>query len=130
MTNKLWIPGSDDPELIRLYVIFEEYSAKHTVVRLRIAHSESDLSRAEKDLIILSNGINNLKSDKIPIVSLMEFKTIVTSKKFFTKFINAKKKIIKHDILMLADIQKTIDGIQKKINDRKKFTNVIYFRNR
>lgn len=130
MTKKIWVPDTDDAELIKLYISFEETFCKYRIIKTRIAREEIDLKNAEKDLLNLSNVIDNLKSNKSSIVSIREFKTIVSSKNFFIKFIADKKKSIKSDILLLEQVQKTLDEIQKKIDVRKNFTNVIHFRKR
>ena len=128
--SKIWIPDTDDAELIKLYISFEETFCKYRVIKTRIAREEIDLKNAEKDLVNLTNIINNLKSNKSIIVSIKEFKTIISSRKFFIKFIAEKKKSINSDILLLEQVQKNIDEIQKKIDARKNFTNVIRFRKR
>lgn len=130
MSKKIWIPDTDDTELIKLYISFEETFCKYRVVKTRIAREEIDLRNAEKDLFNLSNIITNLKSDKSFVVSIREYKTIISSRNFFIKFISEKKKSINSDILLLEQIQKTINEIQKKIDARKNFTNVIHFRKR
>jgi hypothetical protein len=130
MSKKIWIPDTDDAELIKLYISFEETFCKFRTIKTRIAREEIDLKNAERDLVNLSNVINNLKSNKSTIVSIREFKTIVSSKKFFIKFIDEKRKSINCDILLLEQVQKKINEIQKKIDARKNFTNVIRFRKR
>jgi len=130
MSKNIWIPDTDDTELIKLYISFEETFCKYRAIRTRIVREELEIKNAEKDLTNLSNIIKNLKSSQSLIVSIKEFKTIVSSENFFVKFIYDKKKSINSDILLLEQVQKTLDEIQKKIDVRKNFTNVIHFRKR
>lgn len=130
MSKKIWVPDTDDTELIKLYISFEETFCRYRIIKTRIAREEIDVKNAERDLVNLSNVIDNLKSNKSPVVSIREFRTILSSINFFIKFIAEKKKSIKSDILLLEQVQKTLDEIQKKIDVRKNFTNVIYFRKR
>ena len=60
--SKIWIPDTDDAELIKLYISFEETFCKYRVIKTRIAREEIDLKNAEKDLVNLTNiiNINNL----------------------------------------------------------------------
>ncbi|NBP13509.1 hypothetical protein EBU95_03805 [bacterium] len=130
MTKKIWTPDTNDPELLAMYVKFEELYAKFNSIKIRITRFKIETQNAEAELIKINNNINNLKSKNSKIVSIKEYNLIKREKNFIKTFIKNKKECIVYDTRLLKDVQKNIKIIQKQIDARQNITNVIPFRKR
>lgn len=130
MSKNIWTPDTNDPELIALYVKFEESYAKFNTIKIRITRFKIEMQNAEAELMKLDNNINNLKNKNSKIVSIKEFDLIKREKKLIKTFIKNRKECIVYDTAMLIEVEKNIKDIQKQIDARKKSTNVIPFRKR
>lgn len=130
MSKNIWTPDTNDSELIALYVKFEELYSKFNSIKIRITRFKIEMQNAEAELIKLNNNISNLKSKNSKIVSIKEFDLIKREKKLIKTFIKNRKECIVYDTTMLNEVEKNIKDIQKQIDARKKFTNVIPFRKR
>lgn len=130
MSKNIWTPDTNDPELIALYVKFEEFYAKFNTIKMRITRFKIEMQNAEAELMKLDNNINNLKDKNSKIVSIKEFDLIKREKKLIKTFIKNRKECIVYDTAMLNEVEKNIKDIQKQIDARKKSTNVIPFRKR
>lgn len=130
MSKTIWTPDTNDPELIALYIKFEEFYAKFNAVKIRITRFKIEIENAEAELIKINNNINNLKSKNSKIVSIKEFNLIKREKKFIKTFIKNRKECIIYDTGQLNETQKKIETIQKQIDAKRNVANVIPFRKR
>jgi hypothetical protein len=129
MSKNIWMPDTNDPELLNLYTIFESSYLKFNLLKTRIARFEIEIEKAEKEQEKLINNINNLKQIRSKIVSIREFNSIKKEIKLIKTFIKNKKECIIYDNKNLNQIQKELIEVQKKI-DARQANNVIPFRKR